>query len=171
MPREKKDYSTGLGISPPTPTSGTIRFYRFCRQNEEPTSGLEPLTCSLRVIHHALLGCAVACKSRIPRRLPLLWVAACCTVVRSRWYQSGINVTLHPRDSEASIKARARRTSAPIWRRSRGASRSPFFGRAVLPRSRREHRSSCALCSSAKRVGRLENVGEGTGPDRDRPGN
>jgi hypothetical protein len=38
-----------------------------------------------------LQGIARACKTRIPRRLSLLWVAACCTVLRSRWYQSGIN--------------------------------------------------------------------------------
>jgi hypothetical protein len=31
---------------PPTRTSGTLRFYGFCRKNREPTSGLEPLTCS-----------------------------------------------------------------------------------------------------------------------------
>jgi len=60
--------------------------------SRELTSGLEPLTCSLRVIHHALQWCAQECKSRIPRRLPLLGVAACCTALRSRWYQSGINI-------------------------------------------------------------------------------
>jgi hypothetical protein len=26
--------------------SGAFPFYEFCRQNMEPTSGLEPLTCS-----------------------------------------------------------------------------------------------------------------------------
>ena len=59
----------------------------------EPTSGLEPLSCSLRVITQALQGFAQECKSRISRRLSLLRVAACCTVLRSRWYQSGINIT------------------------------------------------------------------------------
>jgi hypothetical protein len=29
--------------------SGAFPFYGFCRKNKEPTSGLEPLTCSLRV--------------------------------------------------------------------------------------------------------------------------
>jgi hypothetical protein len=28
--------------------SGAFCFYGFCRKNREPTSGLEPLTCSLR---------------------------------------------------------------------------------------------------------------------------
>jgi hypothetical protein len=37
-----------------------------------------------------LQGVARACKTRIPRRLSLLRVAECCTVLRSRWYQSGI---------------------------------------------------------------------------------
>ena len=58
---------------------------------KSPTSGLEPLTCSSRVIHQALQGIARACKTRISRRLSLLWVAECCTVLRSRWYHSGIN--------------------------------------------------------------------------------
>jgi len=57
----------------------------------EPTSGLEPLTCSLRVISHVLQGFAEACKSRISKRLSVLRIAACCTALRSRWYQSGIN--------------------------------------------------------------------------------
>jgi hypothetical protein len=34
------------------------------------------------------------CKSPISRRLSLLRVASCCTVLRSRWYQSGVNITL-----------------------------------------------------------------------------
>src|SRR5215213_3390079 len=32
-----------------TRTSSAFRFYGICRKNKEPTSGLEPLTCSLRV--------------------------------------------------------------------------------------------------------------------------
>ena len=60
----------------------------------EPTSGLEPLTCSLRVIGHTLQEFARACKCRINRRLSLLRVATRCTVLRPRWCQSGINITL-----------------------------------------------------------------------------
>src|SRR5829696_5154071 len=56
----------------------------------EPTSGLEPLTCSLRVIHQALQGLARSCDFRISKAFPLLRVARRCTVLRSRWYQSGI---------------------------------------------------------------------------------
>ena len=67
---------------------------RFLQANpkkmREPTSGLEPLTCSLRVIHHVLQGLAWGCKSRIFRALCLPCLAAWCTVLRSRWYQSGV---------------------------------------------------------------------------------
>src|SRR5215208_959878 len=61
------------------------------RKNKEPTSGLEPLTCSLRVIHQALQGFARGCKCPLFRGISLLCLASCCTVLRSRWYQSGIN--------------------------------------------------------------------------------
>ena len=43
------------------------------------------------MITQALQGCAGNCKCLISKPLSLLWVAACCTVLRSRWYQSGIN--------------------------------------------------------------------------------
>ena len=56
-------------------------------------SGLEPLTCLLRVITHALLGCARSCKSRIFRGVSFLRLAEYCTVLRSRWYQSGIRTS------------------------------------------------------------------------------
>ena len=71
-----------------------LRFACKSQQKREPTSGLEPLSCSLRVIGQALPGIARACKSCISRRLSLLGVALCCTVLHSRWYQDGINITL-----------------------------------------------------------------------------
>src|SRR5918994_4522201 len=37
---------------------------------------------------------AGACKSRISRRLSALRIAACCTVLCSQWYQSGIKIAL-----------------------------------------------------------------------------
>ena len=62
------------------------------KEKEGADKRLEPLTpCSLRVIGPALQGCARACKYRISRRPPLLGVVTYCTVLRSRWYQSGIN--------------------------------------------------------------------------------
>jgi len=69
-------------------TSSIALIYADLR---EPTSGLEPLTCSLRVIGHVLLGVARVCKSRISKPLSFPWFALCCTVLRPRWYQSGIN--------------------------------------------------------------------------------
>jgi hypothetical protein len=57
----------------------------------KPTSGLEPLTCSLGVISQALQGFARACKTRISKPVSFLSLAACCTVLRSRWCQSGVN--------------------------------------------------------------------------------
>jgi hypothetical protein len=58
---------------------------------EERTRTAYP--CSLRVITQALQGCARACKCRISKGFSLLWVAACCTVLRSWWYQIGIRST------------------------------------------------------------------------------
>ena len=45
----------------------------------------------LRVCGHVLQGVAQECKSRISKPVTILRVAACCTVLRSRWCQSGIN--------------------------------------------------------------------------------
>jgi hypothetical protein len=64
------------------------------RVQREPTSGLEPLTCSLRVCGQWLLSVARVCKSRISKPLSLLLLALCCTVLRSRWYQSGIKTSV-----------------------------------------------------------------------------
>src|SRR5215212_9462202 len=41
----------------------------------------------LRVITQALQGCAGGCKHRIFRGVSFPCLAACCTVLRSRWYQ------------------------------------------------------------------------------------
>jgi hypothetical protein len=42
------------------------------------------------VIHHVLHEVAEICKPRLPKELSLLRVARCCTVLRSRWCQSGV---------------------------------------------------------------------------------
>ena len=50
-----------LLTKPPTRASGNFYFCAFCRKKGEPTSGLEPLTCSLRVrFGHLYLGRKVA---------------------------------------------------------------------------------------------------------------
>ncbi len=59
------------------------------RESRGADSNRLPLL-QLRVIHQALQGFAQPCKSRISKRLSLLRFAPCCTVLRSRWYQSGI---------------------------------------------------------------------------------
>jgi hypothetical protein len=60
----------------------------------EPTSGLELLTCSLRVIIQALQEFAQGCKSPISKGLLLLCIAVSCTVLCSRWCQIGVNFVL-----------------------------------------------------------------------------
>jgi hypothetical protein len=62
------------------------------RRADERTRTAYP--CSLLVIGQVLQGCAGACKSRISKPLSLLSVTRCCTVLRPRWYQSGIINTL-----------------------------------------------------------------------------
>src|SRR5215203_4528903 len=49
---------------------------------------------SLRVIHHALQRFAGGCKTRISKGFSFLCLAKCCTVLRSRWCQSGVNISL-----------------------------------------------------------------------------
>ena len=74
-------------------------FFLQITRKTEPTSGLEPLTCSLQVISQVLQGFAQACKYRIPKLISFLCLALCCTVLRSRWYQSGINRGIAPSQS------------------------------------------------------------------------
>jgi hypothetical protein len=71
-------------------SSSITRDFGLDKPIREPTSGLEPLTCSLRVIGQVLQGLAQACKSRIDKLISFLRLAGRCTVLRSRWYQSGI---------------------------------------------------------------------------------
>jgi hypothetical protein len=76
-----------------------------------------------------LLGCAQACKSRIFRRLSLLRIAQCCTVLRSRWYQSGINRGVVPSAFTILLtRARTRSTSST----SPGTPRSSLPSTATL---------------------------------------
>src|SRR5918997_6754705 len=44
----------------------------------------------LLVVGQALQGFAAACKPRVSKPLFLLWLALGCTVLRSRWCQSGV---------------------------------------------------------------------------------
>ena len=49
--------------------------------------------CSLRVIIHALRGYAGACRNRISKLATFLCLAVRCTVLRSRWCQSGVRIS------------------------------------------------------------------------------
>jgi hypothetical protein len=60
---------------------------RFGRADERTRSAYP---CSLRVIIQVLQGVARTCKFRICRRFSLLRLALHCTVLRSRWCQSGV---------------------------------------------------------------------------------
>jgi hypothetical protein len=74
------------------PSSSHSRFP--CKSYEESRradSNRLPLL-QLRVIGHALQGFAWGCKSRISKPVSFLGLAPCCTVLRSRWYQIGINI-------------------------------------------------------------------------------
>jgi hypothetical protein len=71
---------------------------------------------SLRVIHRALQGFARASKSRVSRRLSLLGIAPRCTLLRSRWYRSGVDITFVP---DKDFLARPRPIN--VVQRSRGA--------------------------------------------------
>jgi hypothetical protein len=73
-------------------------------------SGLEPLT-SLRMIIHALQGCAGGCKCRLSKGISLLCLAPGCTALRSRWYQICINGGIAASRS-CSVLALTRRTSS-----------------------------------------------------------
>jgi hypothetical protein len=55
---------------------------------DERTRTADPT--SLRVIGHVLQGVARGCNSRISKLFSRLRFAGCCTVLRPRWYQSGI---------------------------------------------------------------------------------
>src|SRR5215211_1397086 len=70
------------------------RTYDFLQIATKPRADEQTRTAdliSLRVIIHALQGIAGACKSRISKPLSLLRFAAYCTVLRYRWYQSGVS--------------------------------------------------------------------------------
>jgi hypothetical protein len=73
------------------PSPFTRSFSTNPKKIREPTSGLKnPSLLQLRVITQTLQGIARGCKSRIFRGVSFPCLAACCTVLRSRWYQSGI---------------------------------------------------------------------------------
>jgi hypothetical protein len=85
------------GIRRDTTQSGILAVRRVfglgkpIRESRRADSNRLPLL-QLRVITQALQGFSRDCKCRIFRGVSFLCLAACCTVLRSRWYQSGINL-------------------------------------------------------------------------------
>src|SRR5215208_4840927 len=63
-------------------------YLRGFGRTDEQTRTADPI--SLRVIIHALQGFARACKSPISKGFSPLRLSMCCTVLRSRWCQSGV---------------------------------------------------------------------------------
>jgi hypothetical protein len=82
--------SGGLQQYAGTPSFFGFSAYLRTRRKSRRADSNRLSLLQLRVIHQALQELAGICKSRIFRRLPLLRVAVCCTVLRSRWCQSGV---------------------------------------------------------------------------------
>ena len=84
-----------------------LRFTCKLRQSERANERTRTADLvSLRVMHQALQALAQGCKPRISKPIPLPSLARRCTVLHSRWCQSGVNIILifagHPRPSVAS---------------------------------------------------------------------
>ena len=92
MPMTRKRPSRVSTYVGPPPLAGLAQErcsdLHWFRRTDERTRTADLI--SLRVITHALQGCAEGCNTRIFKRFPLLRVAECCTALRFRWYQSGI---------------------------------------------------------------------------------
>jgi hypothetical protein len=73
------------------------------------------------VINHALQGITEGCKPCIDKLVSFLCIAPCCTVLRSRWYQDGINITFV---FAQQCRPRRRRSRAPPLPRIRTIPRS-----------------------------------------------
>ena len=79
------------GLSAYPGASSILRL--SCKSGEKESRRADLRTADLlqlRVISQALQGFAGGCKTRISRGVSFPCLAACCTVLRSRWYQSGI---------------------------------------------------------------------------------
>jgi hypothetical protein len=84
-------------------TSGTIR-----RADERTRTAF---LLQLRVIGQVLQGFAWGCRCRISKPVSILRFAASCTVLRSRWYQSGIKIAHPSACTDGDLKNRKYRLS------------------------------------------------------------
>jgi hypothetical protein len=72
----------------------SLRFLHTHADTTRADKQAQILIYSLRVIIHALQEFAQVCKSRISKGVSLPCHAPCCTVMRSRWCQIGVNAPL-----------------------------------------------------------------------------
>jgi hypothetical protein len=70
---------------------------------------------TLRVIIHALQGIAQGCRDRISKGFSFLCPALCCTVLRSRWCQSGVNQRQESRRRVCGVRSQGTHFR-PLWR-------------------------------------------------------
>ena len=70
-----------------------LRLSCKCRKNERADERTRTADLLITSDHSGVAGVAGGCKCRIFRGVSFLWVAECCTVLRSRWYQSGIRTS------------------------------------------------------------------------------
>src|SRR5829696_2417857 len=79
----EQNLERSLRLASPAMTS-LVSSRRVAEKDKErkPTSGLEPLTCSLRVCGQALLRVAGVCISRISKRISVLSFAHYCRALR-----------------------------------------------------------------------------------------
>jgi hypothetical protein len=93
--RDGRGFGVATAAKPPIILPRTFLFLWVLQVKEraDERTRTADLT-SLRVISQALQGLAGVCKSPILKRVSLLYLALSCTVLRSRWCQSGVNVIL-----------------------------------------------------------------------------
>jgi hypothetical protein len=83
------------------------------------------------VIIHVLEGLAQGCKCRISKPVSLLCLGLCCTVLRPRWCQSGVNITL--------VSAGTPSSTPSSFRSQRAGLTSCDFLASVYPTSHISH--------------------------------
>jgi hypothetical protein len=76
-------YSGVKGDSTVSGRHGMGRVFRLSKPIREPTSGLEPLSCSLRVCGQWLLGVAGVCKFGISKGFSVPCIAHHCRMLRA----------------------------------------------------------------------------------------
>jgi hypothetical protein len=119
-----KSFATSQG----TPIFGVSGLFKPSRGSRRADSNRLPLL-QLRVITQALQGCAGSCRTRISKRVSVLWFAAYCIVVRFRWYQSGIRSACSPGFADSEREIRCLTLPPPPERRRRphlASSPGPF---------------------------------------------